>query len=60
MVSWRKLWFTIWNYLKEVSGESGYDHYLAWTKRSGLTPMCRDEFFLSRIEARYSRPNRCC
>jgi len=60
VASWRKLWFTIWNYVKEVSGERGYDHYLACTKRSGLTPVSRDEFFLSRIEARYSRPNRCC
>ena len=29
----------------------------AWAKRAGLTPISRDEFFLSQIEARYSRPN---
>ena len=50
----------IWEYLKEASGERDYDHYLAWTGRSGLTPMGHDQFLLSRIEARYSRPNMCC
>src|ERR1039458_4420299 len=47
-------------YLKEASGERDYDHYRAWAERAGLTPISRDDFFLSQIEARYSRPNRCC
>jgi uncharacterized short protein YbdD (DUF466 family) len=59
-VAWRRIWLMIWDYLKEASGEREYDHYLAWTKRCGHRPMSRDEFFLSRIEARYSHPNRCC
>ena len=60
MAGWRKIWFEIWEYLREASGERDYDHYLAWARRAGLTPIERKDFFLSRIEARYSRPNRCC
>ena len=33
MVGWKKVWLRIWEYLKEVSGERDYDHYLAWAKR---------------------------
>jgi len=60
MAALKRLWLTIWDYLKEASGERDYDHYLACAKRAGLTPIRREEFFLSRIEARYARPNRCC
>jgi uncharacterized short protein YbdD (DUF466 family) len=60
MAGWKKAWSLIWEYLKEASGERQYDHYVAWAKRNGISPIARDEFFLSRIEARYSRPNRCC
>ena len=60
MAGWKKVWLKIWAYLQEVSGERDYDHYLAWAERAAVTPVSRDEFFLARAEARYSRPNRCC
>ncbi|MGD0227500.1 MAG: CstA-like transporter-associated (seleno)protein [Terriglobia bacterium] len=60
MAGWKKVLLRIWEYLQEASGERDYDHYLAWAKRAGLTPISRDDFFLSQIEARYTRPNRCC
>ena len=53
MASWKTVCFRIWEYLKEASGERDYDHYLAWAKRAGLTPLSREDFFLSQIEARY-------
>jgi uncharacterized short protein YbdD (DUF466 family) len=60
MAELKRVWLRIWAYLQEASGERDYDHYLVWTQRAGLTPVSRDEFFLTQIEARYSRPNRCC
>ena len=60
MASLSKVWLAIWNYLEEASGERDYERYLAWAARAGLAPLGRRDFFLSQIEARYSRPNRCC
>ena len=60
MAGLKKVWLRIWEYLQEASGERDYDRYLACAQRAGLAPIGRDEFFLAQIEARYSRPNRCC
>jgi uncharacterized short protein YbdD (DUF466 family) len=60
LARWNKVWRILWEYLQEASGERDYDHYLTWAKGKGITPLSRDDFFLARMESRYSRPNRCC
>ena len=50
-------------YLREVSGESGYDRYVAHMRRdhAGQPVMSRREFERRRQEAREANPRaRCC
>lgn len=51
-----------WDYLKEVSGENAYDHYL---RRHRVThpdkpPMSRREFYRRRQDERFSNPGSRC
>jgi hypothetical protein len=49
---------TAWRFLREWSGDSAYDRYVA---RAGDGPrLGREEFFLDSLRRRYSRPSRCC
>ena len=50
-------------YLKEVSGESAYDHYVEHARRAhpGEPVMARRDFERRRQDAREARPQaRCC
>jgi uncharacterized short protein YbdD (DUF466 family) len=50
-------------YLREVTGESGYDKYLARHEQAhpGTEPMSRREFERRRMDERDARPqSRCC
>ncbi len=51
---------SVWNYLREVSGENDYPRYCAWMAAEGGDPMSRREFYDHRQREKYSRPNRCC
>jgi uncharacterized short protein YbdD (DUF466 family) len=50
-----------WQGLREWSGDAAYDKYRDCTARQGvekaLTPT---EFYVERLNQKYSRPNRCC
>jgi hypothetical protein len=47
-----------WRFLRDWSGDSAYDRYLA---RAGDGPrLDRKEFFLDSLRHRYARPTRCC
>ena len=51
---------TLWNYLREVSGENDYAHYVKHALESGQQPLSRQAFYLRQLEHRHSKPNRCC
>lgn len=51
---------TLWHYLRESAGENDYEHYRTRALERGETPAEAAEFYLSRLEHKYSRPNRCC
>lgn len=51
-----------WRGLREWSGDAAYERYLASrvTRESPLPRLTRAEFYVERVNHRYSRPNRCC
>jgi uncharacterized short protein YbdD (DUF466 family) len=53
---------TAWWILKELAGETAYDRYCAHLRArhpEQRVPTER-EFFLTRLEDKYTRPSRCC
>ncbi len=51
-----------WRFLAQVMGEGDYERYCAHLRvhhpeRPIPSP---SEFYLSRVEEKYTRPNRCC
>ena len=51
------------NVVRTIIGAPDYDRYVAHVREChpDRTPMTRDEFSKSRMEARYNQPgNRCC
>jgi uncharacterized short protein YbdD (DUF466 family) len=58
----RRLAAKLWLGIREWCGDSAYERYVqahrTMPKKSGLlTPA---EFYVERVNRRYSRPNRCC
>ena len=53
---------TVWRGLREWCGDAAYDRYLSsrTTRSSKQTPLTAQEFYVERVNRRYSRPNRCC
>ena len=51
---------TLWEYLREASGENDYTRYRAHVLARGREPVTLQAFYLLRWEHKYSRPNRCC
>ncbi|HEY6292609.1 MAG TPA: CstA-like transporter-associated (seleno)protein [Terriglobia bacterium] len=51
---------TLWHFLREVSGENDYPRYRDRALARGESPLSPVRFYLSRLEHKYSRPNRCC
>jgi uncharacterized short protein YbdD (DUF466 family) len=49
-----------WDYLREIFGEKAYGHYCEHIRSHGGQPMAAEEFYRLQLEAKYSRPNRCC
>ncbi|HEV2352194.1 MAG TPA: CstA-like transporter-associated (seleno)protein [Terriglobia bacterium] len=60
MAKIQELWRMAWRLLCEACGENEYARYLAAANRRGDAPLSPEAFYLSRLEAKYSRPNRCC
>ncbi len=50
----------VWRFLLEVCGENDYERFRAKVLAHGGTPPTRQQFFLDRVEHKYTRPNRCC
>jgi uncharacterized short protein YbdD (DUF466 family) len=52
---------TIWQGLRQWSGDSAYETYVQCATRNGDTQrLSPSEFYLEQLNRRYSRPNRCC
>jgi uncharacterized short protein YbdD (DUF466 family) len=50
-----------WQGLREWSGDAAYEKYLQCASRHGSKPpLSPTEFYLSQLNQKYSRPNRCC
>jgi len=50
----------LWHYVREGAGENDYEHYRIRALARGESPADAVEFYISRLEDKYSRPNRCC
>ncbi len=49
-----------WKYLREVSGENDYERYLSRIRSQGRDPMSKEQFYVTELEHKHSRINRCC
>lgn len=54
-----------WWWLRQVSGDAGYENYLRSLSRSApgprpCGPLTAEQFYLDQLRRRYSRLNRCC
>jgi hypothetical protein len=56
----RKLIRRAWQFLRDATGENDYARYQAFTLSQGDSPMPPKAFYLSQLQRKYSRPNRCC
>ncbi len=52
----------VWSYLKEVSGENAYDHYLHAhaATHPGKPPLSRGEFYRKRQDEKFADPGSRC
>ena len=60
MLQPRMLLRTVWQYLREVSGENDYARYRARSLAQQQRPLTPEAFYLQRLKDKYSRINRCC
>lgn len=51
---------SLWEYLREVSGENDYARYRQRVIKQGGQPLSRQAFYLKQQEDKNSRPTRCC
>ena len=50
-----------WRGLRQWSGDSAYETYLACAQRQkSQRPLSAAEFYVEQLNRKYSRPNRCC
>jgi hypothetical protein len=56
----RTLLLTFWEFVCESAGERAYPRHRERAQSRGETPLSATAFYLSRLEHKYSRPNRCC
>ncbi|HTA59029.1 MAG TPA: CstA-like transporter-associated (seleno)protein [Candidatus Baltobacteraceae bacterium] len=50
-----------WRGLRQWSGDSAYETYLACAeRRPAKKPLSPTEFYVEQLNRKYSRPNRCC
>ena len=50
-----------WRGLRQWSGDSAYETYLACAERQlAKKPLSAAEFYVEQLNRKYSHPNRCC
>ncbi len=60
MARLRNLIKSVWEYLREVSGENDYARYCARVPADRGCPMSPEEFYVWKLRQKYSRISRCC
>ena len=58
-----KVWqilIEIWSFARELLGENAYARYREHIAARGGCPLTPQEFYLSELRRKYSRPSRCC
>ena len=58
----RVLLLRIWRGIREWCGDAAYEQYLRSHERHfcSAVALTREEFYLSQLQKKYSRINRCC
>ena len=60
MVKVRNLLERIWEIAREMLGDKTYDRYAEHVRGRGGSPLSPEEFYMSQLQRKYSRPSRCC
>jgi uncharacterized short protein YbdD (DUF466 family) len=51
----------LWQGLREWCGDAAYENYRKCALRSGQRAvLSREQFYVEQLNAKYSRPSRCC
>jgi hypothetical protein len=50
----------VWGLVRELMGENAYARYCDYVARRGGQPLGPQEFYVSELQRKYSRPSRCC
>jgi hypothetical protein len=59
--SMRRALGKLWQGLREWCGDAAYEKYVQSAVRRGTKPeLSPTEFYVQQVNAKYSRPNRCC
>lgn len=56
----RTLFRRLWHFIREAAGENAYLQHRERALAHGESPLPPAAFYLSGLERKYSRPNRCC
>jgi len=56
----REFFRGLWRFFREASGENDYARHQARARERKALPLTREAFYLSQLQHKYSRPNRCC
>ncbi len=51
---------TLWDALREACGEDDYTRHRTRALAEGNAPLSAREFYLLKLQQKYSRPCRCC
>jgi uncharacterized short protein YbdD (DUF466 family) len=60
MAKARRVLWRIWEMVREVFGDKAYDRYAEHIRTHGGEPLTREEFYVSQLQRKYTRPSRCC
>jgi uncharacterized short protein YbdD (DUF466 family) len=60
MAKIRQILIELWSFARELLGENAYARYREHAAARGGCPMTAQEFYLSELQRKYSRPSRCC
>ncbi|MBZ5542247.1 MAG: putative selenoprotein [Acidobacteriia bacterium] len=60
MAKVRRILIEIWSFGRELLGDNAYARYRDYVAARGGCPLTPQEFYLSELQRKYSRPSRCC
>jgi uncharacterized short protein YbdD (DUF466 family) len=60
MTELRRALRSLWEFVRDASGENDYARYQASVLGRAKPPLTPRDFYAEKLERKYSRPNRCC